>query len=149
MKIRILILAFSLVVIIITACSKQPQPINYGEDECEFCKMIVMDKRYGAELVTDKGKIYFFDSIECLVGYIDNQKMTKDNYTSLWVSNYADPGNIIDAENAIYLKNDALRSPMGLNALAVETEMQLQPILKEYGGTQLQFKDLFKLVREM
>jgi copper chaperone NosL len=149
MKIRILILAISLVVIIITSCSKQPQPINYGEDECEFCKMIVMDKRYGAELVTDKGKIYFFDSIECLVGYIDNQKMTKDNYTSLWVSNYADPGNIIDAENAIYLKNDALRSPMGLNTLAVETEIQLEPIVKEYGGTQLQFKDLFKLVREM
>ena len=62
---------------------------------------------------------------------------TKDNYTSLWVSNYADPGNIIDAENAIYLKNDALRSPMGLNTLAVETEIQLEPILNEYGGTQL------------
>jgi len=149
MKIRILILTISLAVIIITACSKQPQPINYGEDECEFCKMIVMDKRYGAELVTDKGKIYFFDSIECLVGFIDNQKMTKDNYHSLWVSNYADPGNIIDAENAIYLKNDELRSPMGLNTLAVETEIQLEPILKEYGGNQLQFKDLFKLVREM
>jgi copper chaperone NosL len=75
--------------------------------------------------------------------------MTKDNYTSLWVSNYADPGNIIDAENAIYLKNDNLRSPMGLNTLAVETEIQLEPIIKEYSGTQLQFKDLFKLVREM
>ena len=49
-----------------SACSKGHQPINYGEDECEFCKMMVMDKRYGAELVTDKGKIYFFDSIECL-----------------------------------------------------------------------------------
>ena len=139
----------SVVLIVITACSKQPQPIIYGEDECEFCKMMVMDKRYGAELVTDKGKIYFFDSIECLVGYIDNQKITKDDYHSLWVSNYADPGNIIDASKAIYLKNDELRSPMGLNALAVETKEQLGTIFNQYGGEELKFEDLFELVRDM
>ena len=68
-------------------CSKEPKPISYGEDECEFCKMIVMDERYGSEMVTAKGKIYFFDSIECLVAYIDNMKMSKDDYNSLWVSN--------------------------------------------------------------
>jgi len=62
---------------IIFGCSKNPQPISYGQDECEFCKMIVMDERYGAELVTGTGKIYFFDSIECLVGYLDNQKIRK------------------------------------------------------------------------
>ena len=73
MRIKNIILVLSLITILISACSKGPQPINYGEDECEFCKMMVMDKRYGAELVTDKGKIYFFDSIECLVGYLDNK----------------------------------------------------------------------------
>jgi len=135
--------------LLLIGCSKEPKPISYGEDECEFCKMLVMDKRYGSEMVTAKGKIYFFDSIECLVGYIDNMKMSKDDYHSLWVSNYANPGDIIDAEDADYLKNDSLRSPMGLNVLAVETDQQLEPILKEYGGTKLQFNDLFKLVREM
>ncbi len=139
----------ALLSLLFVGCSKEPKPISYGEDECEFCKMIVMDKRYGSEMVTAKGKIYFFDSIECLVGYIDNMKMTKDDYYSLWVSNYADPGNIIDAEKAIYLKNDSLRSPMGLNVLAVENDLQLKPIYSEYGGTKLEFTDLFKLIREM
>lgn len=138
-----------LLAILIVGCSKEPKPISYGEDECEFCKMLVMDKRYGSEMVSAKGKIYFFDSIECLVGYIDNMKMTKDDYHSLWVSNYAEPGNIIDAERAVYLKNDSLRSPMGLNVLAVENDLQLEPIITEYGGTKLGFNDLFKLVREM
>ncbi|MDY0081720.1 MAG: nitrous oxide reductase accessory protein NosL [Ignavibacteriaceae bacterium] len=146
-KIQYYLLAF--VIILFVGCSKEPKPINYGEEECEFCKMLVMDKRYGSEIVTDKGKVYFFDSIECLVGYIENQKLTKDNYHSLWVSNYSDPGNIIDAEKAVYLKNDSLRSPMGLNVLAVENEAQLGPILQEFGGTQLKFEDLFDLVREM
>ena len=129
-----LILLLSFIAIVFNACSKQPQPINYGADECEFCKMIVMDKRYGAELVTDKGKIFMFDSIECLVGYLDNQKLTKENYSSVWVGNYANPGNIIDAEKALYLLNDELRSPMGLNVLAVENQEQFDKLFKEYRG---------------
>lgn len=144
-----IILLLSFVVIIFTACSKQPQPINYGADECEFCKMIVMDKRYGAELVTDKGKIFMFDSIECLVGYLDNQKLTQENYSSVWVGNYANPGNIIDAEKALYLKNNELRSPMGLNVLAVENQEQYDKLLNEFGGKQIGWSDLSALVREM
>ena len=136
-------------IIILTSCSKQPEPIAYGEDECEFCKMLIMDKRYGAELVTDKGKIYKFDSIECLVGYIDNKKLDKTNYSSVWVGNYANPGNIIDANKAIYLKNDELRSPMGLNVLAVENQDQYNLIFIEYGGRKLSWDNLFPLVREM
>lgn len=146
-KLKFYLLA--LITFLFIGCSKEPKPISYGEDECEFCKMIVMDKRYGSEMVTAKGKVYFFDSIECLVGFIDNMKMTNSHYHSLWVSNYADPGKIIDAEKAVYLKNDLLRSPMGLNVLAVESDVQLKPILREYSGTKLGFNDLFKLVREM
>lgn len=149
MRIKNIILIISLVAILITACSKQPQPINYGEDECEFCKMIVMDKRYGAEFITDKAKIYFFDSIECLVGYLDDKKLNKNNYSSVWVGNYANPGNLIDASKAIYLKNDNFRSPMGLNVLAVESKEQFESIFNQYGGKQLKFMDLFELVREI
>ncbi len=149
MRIKNFVLGISLITVLNISCSKGPQQINYGEDECEFCKMMVMDKRYGAELVTDKAKIYFFDSIECLVGYLDNKKLNKNNYSSVWVGNYANPGNLIDASKAIYLKNDELRSPMGLNALAVESKEQFDSIFNQYGGKQLKLEDLFELVREM
>jgi copper chaperone NosL len=144
-----IILLFSIIMLVLSSCSKQPEPIAYGEDECEFCKMIVMDKRYGAELVTDKGKIYKFDSVECLVGYIDNKKLNEKDYSSAWVGNYSNPGNLIDAGKAIYLKNDELRSPMGLNVLAVETQDQFDIIFEKDGGKRLVWKDLFQLVKEM
>lgn len=144
-----IILFFSLMMLVISSCSKQPESIAYGEDECEFCKMIVMDKRYGAELVTDKGKIYKFDSVECLVGYIDNKKLNEKDYSSVWVGNYSNPGNLLDASKAIYLKNDELRSPMGLNVLAVETQDQFDIIFEKDGGKKLVWKDLFPLVKEM
>ena len=144
-----IIFVLNFLLVLLTSCSNQPEPISYGEDECEFCKMMVMDKRYGAELVTDKGKIYKFDSIECLVDYIDNKKLSKENYSSVWVGNYANPGNLIDASRAIYLKNDELRSPMGLNVLAVENQGQFDSIYKECSGKQLSWDNLFPLVREM
>lgn len=144
-----IILLLSFVAIACTSCGKQPQPISYGEDECEFCKMIVMDERYGSELVTDKGKIFMFDSIECLVGYLDNLKLTKKDYSSVWVSNYSNPGNIIDAEKALYLKNNDLRSPMGLNVLAVENQEQYEKLFNEFGGKQIKWNELSELVKEM
>ncbi len=144
-----ILMLLSFIVLIIAACSKQPEPINYAEDECEFCKMIVMDKRYGAELVTDKGKIFKFDSIECLIGYLQNKNLTKENYSSVWVGNYANPGNLIEAENALYLKNEEMRSPMGLNVLAVENQDQLNKIINQFGGKQLKWNDLLELVKEM
>ena len=143
------LISYSLFLLTLIACSNRPEPISYGEDECEFCKMMIMDKRYGAEMVTDKGKIYKFDSIECLVGYIDNKKLDKSNYSSVWVGNYSNPGNLIDAQKALYLKNDEIRSPMGLNVLAVETQDQFDIIYEYRAGDKLEWDNLFKLVREM
>ena len=143
------LISFVVLLLTLISCSNQPEPISYGEDECEFCKMMVMDKRYGAELVTDKGKIYKFDSIECLVGYIDNKKLDKSNYSSVWVGNYSNPGNLIDAQKAIYLKNDEIRSPMGLNVLAVESQEQFNIIFDSNGGDKLDWDNLFPLVRDM
>lgn len=144
-----MIIFLSFFALIIAACNKKPEPINYGQDECEFCKMIVMDKRYGAELVTNKGKIFKFDSIECLIGYMQNKNLNKTRYTSVYVGNYANPGNLIDAEKSFYIKNDEIRSPMGLNVLAVETKDQFDKVFNHFGGKQLKWDDLFLLVKEM
>ncbi len=60
---------FLLLSLVTASCGSNPEPINYGHDECEFCRMQISDNRYGAELVTDKGKVYKFDSIECLIEF--------------------------------------------------------------------------------
>ena len=40
-----------------TSCSAGPEPIRYGQDNCHHCKMTLTDKRFGAEIVTQKGKV--------------------------------------------------------------------------------------------
>ena len=56
-----------------------------------------------------------FDSIECLVGYLDNQKLSKDNYTSVWVG--------ISRMNAIPVLVDS--DPITFNIDPVEVEKKI------------------------
>ncbi len=134
--------------ILLVACSREPEPIAFGEDACEHCKMTIMDQKYGAEIVTSKGKIFKFDAAECMVDYIkqapDNFKFEKDMFLTV---NIAAPGTLIAADKAFFLKDKAFQSPMGGN-LASFTSMQLaQNNLQNADGKILNWNELLKLKR--
>jgi copper chaperone NosL len=98
------------------SCSVSPQPINYQTDQCHSCKMIISDPRFGAELVTLKGKIYKYDAIECMV--TDVLKNGEDHYAYILVTDFATPGTLVDAREMQYLISEKLPSPMGGNLSA-------------------------------
>ncbi len=110
---------------IASGCSDtEPQPLSYGKDICEHCKMVISDQKYGAEMITKKGKVYKFDSAECLIDFIAkeaNQQQSKD--AKLLAINFAKPGIFMDAKTAFYLKDKGYHSPMGGNIAPFETEM--------------------------
>ncbi|MEZ4905535.1 MAG: nitrous oxide reductase accessory protein NosL [Spirosomataceae bacterium] len=89
-----------------------PAPINYGKDACEFCKMMIMDKKYAAEIVTDKGKAYKFDDLSCMVKYMKVNKLNEANFSFFVVNDYSKPGELIDVKTATFLGSKDLRSPM-------------------------------------
>lgn len=77
--------------------------------------MTVSDPRFAAELVTVKGRIYTFDSIECLASYyLANQSTAR----SLWVTDATTPGILIPAESARYARGGA-EAPAGAMGLAL------------------------------
>ena len=60
-----------LIALLVFSCNSSPQPIDYGNDGCHFCKMTIVDKVHAAEIVTKKGKVYKFDATECMVNFIE------------------------------------------------------------------------------
>jgi len=100
----------------------EPQAIDYGKDVCAHCKMVVADPKYGAEIITKKGKIYKFDSAECLMDFVseDNHQSTD---AQLLVINFAKPTTFIEAKNAFYLKDKGYQSPMGGNIVPFESKI--------------------------
>jgi copper chaperone NosL len=143
------LVAFVFVTIItLASCGSEPEPINYGRDECEFCRMLITDNKYGAELVTEKGKIYKFDSIECMVEFSLVKNTLGDTNNKLLITDFDKPGNFVDARNSVYVKNDEFRSPMGLNVTAFNGELQAQKFVSENGGEKLSWVEVIELVKQ-
>ncbi|WP_337865535.1 nitrous oxide reductase accessory protein NosL [Ignavibacterium sp.] len=141
-----LILFFTL--ILLFACSPQPEPIDYGNDICDFCKMNITDNKYAAEIVTSKGKIYKFDSIECLFQFKNLEIKNPDEIHSELVNDFSNPGELIDLRKAFFLKSEVFRSPMGMNVLSVASEEKLNEIKLKDGGEVLSYSEVNKLALE-
>ena len=133
----------------ITGCGNNPEPINFGEDNCAHCKMMITDEKYGAELVTDKGKIYKYDSIECLLEQLHKNTFRDDQIGSMWVIDFSNPRTLIDAKKAYYTKNDDFRSPMGLNVQAFGDLGDFEKFFNDNSGEKLTWTDLMKFAGTM
>ncbi len=129
MKTRNLLWLLSLLAV---ACSRDPQSIDFGRDECAHCKMVISDRHFGSELMTSKGKFYKFDAIECLAGYVKANSALEIG--SLWVVSYNNPDHWLEARDAYYMVNEKIPSPMGKNLSAFKNSQDSEAIRKETGS---------------
>ena len=119
-------------VLFLLACNISPQPINYGEDACHYCTMTIVDQQHASQIVTDKGKAYKFDAIECMLNYL---KENKDVKPELYlVADFMDPGQLIDATKATYLISKNIRSPMGAYLSAFQAKEAAEKTKMKYEG---------------
>jgi copper chaperone NosL len=117
MKTLKLVLFFSCCLLV--ACSQGPDPIRYGKDACTHCKMTIMDKRFAAELITAKGKVFKFDAAECMTGFLkENPALAGDLKSVFLVNDYSGSGIFADARKSFFLRDSSLSSPMGGNLAA-------------------------------
>jgi copper chaperone NosL len=96
------------------SCNPGSQPIQYGKDKCEFCRMSIVDQRFGGEIVTLKGKVYKFDAVECMVNYIDERVEDESTLKFILTNTYDAPGQLIAANECNFLKSENMPSPMGM-----------------------------------
>lgn len=116
-------------VFILLACNPESQPINYGSDMCEFCRMSIVDQRFGSEIVTQKGKVYKFDAVECMVNYLDERVEDESKLKYILTNTLDAPGELIDVQECRFLRSKNMPSPMGMfinpfkdNTLAIRNQ---------------------------
>ncbi|MGY5851881.1 nitrous oxide reductase accessory protein NosL [Salegentibacter sp. F14] len=101
------------------ACSNEPQPIDYGNDNCDFCEMTIVSRAYSAQAVSQKGKQYKYDAIECMV---NDQLQHNYDMAVFLVADFEKPGGMIEVHRANFVINDSIKSPMGGNLAAFTNE---------------------------
>lgn len=120
--------------LILIACKPKESPIQYGQDECHYCKMMIMENQYGTELVTKKSKVYKFDSVECLIDFVQKGNVKEEEAAFILITSYDKPGELKEARSAYYLHSKQLPSPMGMYLTAFDTEEGAKKAQSELGG---------------
>jgi len=135
--------SFILVFILaLTSCQPKEKAIVYGQDECQHCRMMIVEKQYGTELVTKKGKVYKFDSIECLIDYMQTDQISENEIALSFVTSFNQPEVLRPVKKSFYLYSKQLPSPMGMYLTAFES-MEAALVAKEkFGGKILNWESL-------
>jgi len=140
-----LVLIAALVMVVAASCGsspnlEEPPDIRYGEDVCDRCMMIINEAKYATAYVTPDGEVRRFDDIGGMSAHIDE---TPEEIAVLWVHDY-DTEEWLKAEEAFYVGNEDLATPMGFGIIAFAGRERAEEWASEQSGTMLTYSDLFE-----
>lgn len=107
--------------------------------------MTIVEEPFAAELVTQKGKVFKFDAIECMVAYLKGEDESR--YAFLLVRDFNQPAEWQDARTASYLVSEELPSPMGAFLSAYQDEAGAIGMREAKGGEVYDWENLKKYLK--
>lgn len=122
------------VLVLAAGCRQGPAPFALGEDRDDYCRMTISDARFAAQVVTGTGKVYKFDSVECLRGFLHSGAVPGDEISRVWVTDAAHPGLLVPAAEAFFVRSKSIRSPMGGGLMAFSAQADADALAREVDG---------------
>lgn len=122
------------VLLVCSSCKIEAEEILYGKDACHFCSMTIVDRQHAAQIVTQKGRAYKFDAVECMIN--DLKRREGQELSIILVNDYNEPGKQISAMDATYLICNEIPSPMGAN-LSAFLNAEIANKMKEAKGGEI------------
>ena len=135
-------LAAGLLTIIMSSCSVNPEPFQFGKDLCDGCRMTIMEPKFGGEIITKKGRIYKFDDVHCLVEFLKAKTIKESDIAQTVFINYENGKDWVEAGKTTFVVAESMNSPMNSNAAAFASEAAAQQIAKQTGGKIVSWNDL-------
>lgn len=141
-KSNMLFLLFTLLTF--SGCSSGSEAIKIGRDNCYFCKMTVSDARYGAELVTRKGKVFKFDDAQCLLSFLQAETVTKNELAHIYFTDYSGDHSLVSSDEAFLLRSESFQGPMNGTLVAFRVEDSMKKTAGLYKSERVSWDQLNK-----
>lgn len=141
------ILSSAALCILLVSCSAKAEPIAYGKDNCDDCRMTIMDPKFGGEIVTKKGRVYKFDDVHCLANFLRDSKVEMSNVSSILFTNYNNHEGFLDTKTAVFVVGSELKSPMGGNAAAFDNKAAAEKKAAEINGKVTEWATLYNILK--
>ncbi len=122
--------------------SRIPKQAKINSDNCDFCKMTIVDDKFVAEYITSKGRYYFFDDISCMVKF--KKQNTNAQNSDYYIADFNNPSHFISLNDAILLKSEKIASPMGGNIAAFSKQEEANKFTTQYMGTAVLWAEMIK-----
>lgn len=136
------------IILLLLACQRGPKPIAYRVDECVFCKMKIMDPRFGCQIVSTKGKHYNFDDVSCLVAYQNTGFIKKEDVAAIYVPDYGGSHILHPAVPMLFVHSEDVRSPMAGNVAAFSIKDSAMRAARRLNGKILNWEEVIVLLNE-
>lgn len=137
---------FAALIFVLAGCEPKPQPIQFGSDQGDYCRMMISEPQFASQILNNQGRAFKFDSIECMAAYAITAE-EPDNIHSHWVPNFENPDEWLQAVNAFFLHSETLRSPMGLYLSAFADRKTAEEFRQEYRGEIVSWDEVKEIVR--
>ena len=134
--------AAAVAVAALAACATGPEPIVVGVDSCAYCRMTIVEPQFAAELVSPTGRVYKFDSIECLAGYYTRASDGGDP-GDIYVADFLAPDRLLPLSEAAFRHTAEVHTPMAAGIIAfANDEAAIAP-----AGEDLTWREVVERVR--
>jgi len=133
-----------LIGLILAACDVKPEPLVMGKDACHTCKMTLVDDKFGAEIITKKGKVYKFDDLNCAINFYNSGIEPKENISTCMAAVYNNPKQLLTVTQAFYCQSDLVKSPMGGNVATFSNKDDLEKFAREWKGKTFTWNELLE-----
>jgi copper chaperone NosL len=130
--------------ILLAACSSkpaEPQPpeIVYGQDLCDHCGMIISEARFASATLLENGEFLKFDDLGEMMKY--HTKNPQVQVRAWFVHDFPSEA-WLRGEEAYYVKNDDLITPMGMGIAAFSEQAEAEAYIGENGGKLFSLEEL-------
>lgn len=134
----------SFLLFVLASCSQEPQAFAFGKDQCEDCRMTIMEPQFGAELITKKGRVYKFDDAHCVAAFLKKETVTKEEIAQTVFVDYNNAKRFVDSKGVWFVVSPQLESPMNSNAAAFESKEAADRKAEEIKGAVKRWNELEK-----
>lgn len=135
------------IIFLISSCSTNPQPIKIGKDNCYTCKMGFADPKFGAEIITTKGKVYMFDDVICMVRFLKSGSVDDKDISKKVLVNYSKQNDFIVADKAFFYISPSLKTPMNSNAAAFASQAEADKMKTGEGDRVIQWDEVYSKIQ--
>jgi copper chaperone NosL len=115
-------IALAFFVMLLVACSAEPPgpaDLAFNSESCAFCRMVISDKRFPAQIVSPGRDPLFFDDLDCMAKHVAAHPLPKD--AVVFVTDYKTSA-WIRARDASFFRCANMASPMSSGVIATAKE---------------------------